>query len=273
MSLPLALGGELRIGSLSARLAQEPRDVAAVQRLRYEVFYEEMSAQPSGMLGADGLDRDPFDEVADHLMVLDRNRGDGPEAIVGTYRLMRREAAFQAGRFYTSDEYRIECLTETGGELLELGRSCVHRDYRTKPTLQLLWRGLAAYVFHHDVEMLFGCACFPGVDPDSHAMALSYLHRYHLAPEDIRPVAVQDRFVTMDRLAGDEIDIKKALQEMPPLIKGYLRAGAQVGDGAVIDYQFGSTDVCIVLKTDAVTDKYFDHYQRRLAEPDTQPAS
>lgn len=268
MGLELLQDGGLRLGNLGARLAVTPADLEAVQRLRYQVFYEEMAAKPNDDMAARRLDYDRFDEYADHLMVTDANLGDGPESIVGTYRLMRREAAARAGQFYTIDEYDIAPLVALPGEILELGRSCVHHNYRNRPTMQLLWRGLAAYVFHYDIDLMFGCASFPGVDPDEHAMAFSYLHHVHQAPAELCPVAVPDRYVDMARLPADQIDAKQALNEMPPLIKGYLRLGAKFGDGAVIDYQFHTTDICVVVKTDTVTGKYYDHYQRRLKETD-----
>jgi L-ornithine Nalpha-acyltransferase len=268
VTLELLQGSGLRLGNLGARLANSRADVEAVQRLRYQVFYEEMSAKPDAETKASRLDADMFDNYADHLMVLDHNLGEGPEAIVGTYRLIRRAAAEKAGRFYTVDEYDIAPLIKQPGEILELGRSCVHANYRNRPTMQLLWRGLAAYVFHYDIDFMFGCASFPGVDPDEHAMALSYLHHMHQASPELCPVAVPDRYVDMARLKADEIDQKQALNELPPLIKGYLRVGAKFGDGAVIDYQFHTTDVCVVVETENVTAKYYDHYQRRLHETD-----
>ncbi|MBV6634157.1 MAG: GNAT family N-acetyltransferase [Alphaproteobacteria bacterium] len=267
--MELLQGDGLRLGRLGARLATGPEDVAAVQRLRYEIFYEEMAAKPDEAMAAERKDMDAFDDHADHLMVMDHERNQ----IVGTYRLMRRELAQKAGQFYSVDEYDIDPLVQQPGDILELGRSCVHAEYRDRPTMQLLWRGLAAYVFHYDIGFMFGCASFPGVDPDEHAMAFSYLHHHHMAPEELRPVAVRDRYVDMNRLPADQIDPKRALNEMPPLIKGYLRLGAKFGDGAVIDPQFHTTDVCVVVKTDTVTSKYYDHYTRRINDEKDADAS
>lgn len=270
MSLELLQGDGLRIGRLGARLAASSADIEAVQSLRYQVFYEEMAAKPDEEMAAARRDIDRFDAYADHLMVFDHTIGEGPEAIVGTYRLMRREIADKAGQFYSVDEYDISPLVDQPGDILELGRSCVHADYRDRPTMQLLWRGLAAYVFHYDIGFMFGCASFPGVDPDEHAMAFSYLHHQHRAPAGLCPVAVKDRYVDMNRVPADQINEKQALMEMPPLIKGYLRLGAKFGDGAVIDPQFHTTDVCVVVKTDTVTAKYYDHYQRRITDADEE---
>lgn len=273
MSVELLKGNGLRLGRLGARLATSEQDVAAVQSLRYQVFYEEMAAKPDETMAAARRDIDRFDGFADHLMVIDHERNEGAGEVVGTYRLMRREIAARAGQFYSVDEYDIAPLVDQPGDILELGRSCVHAEYRDRPTMQLLWRGLAAYVFHYDISLMFGCASFPGVDPDEHAMAFSYLYHNQLAPEGLRPVAVKDRYVDMNRLPADRVDAKQALNDMPPLIKGYLRLGAKFGDGAVIDPQFHTTDVCVVVKTDAVTAKYYDHYNRRITEAGEKPVA
>ena len=251
----------LRAGHLAVRLAEDEAEIGAAQRLRYRIFYQEMAARPSPEMAAQGRDFDPFDEVADHLLVIDTTRGAGPDGVVGTYRLIRREPAQRMGGFYTAAEYDIAKLIAFPGEVLELGRSCVDRTYRTGSTMQLLWRGIATYVFQHDIDVMFGCASLPGIDPDALALPLSYLHHFHLAPRDLRPIALPERFTDMRRLEAGQLEPKAALGALPPLIKGYLRLGGFVGDGAVIDHQFHTTDICMVVKTDLVTQKYYRHYQ------------
>ncbi len=132
--------------------------------------------------------------------------------------------------------------------------------------MQLLWRGIAAYVFLHKIELMFGCASLPGTDPDALALELTYLYYNHLAPASIRPRALPHRYIEMRRLDREEIDARAALNRLPPLIKGYLRLGGFVGDGAVIDPQFNTTDVAVVVQTDLVTDKYYRHYERHTRE-------
>ncbi|MCR9257883.1 MAG: GNAT family N-acetyltransferase [Alphaproteobacteria bacterium] len=258
--------GELKFGSLEIRLAQDEQEVRASQALRYRVFYDEMKAKPSPEMARDQRDFDSFDDVADHLLVLDHDRGTGADCVVGTYRLMRRAQAEKAGQFYTADEYDIAKIVAHPGPVLELGRSCVDAGYRNRATMQLLWRGIAAYVFTHDIELMFGCASLHGNDVQALALPLSYLHHHHLAPEPLRPVAVPERYVDMNLMAPEDINPKRAIVSLPPLIKGYLRLGAYVGDGAVIDYQFNTVDVCIVVKTDQVTETYFKHYERAHRE-------
>ncbi len=251
----------IRAGDLAVRLAESEEEVRAAQRLRYRIFYEEMAAKPTAAMASQGRDFDGFDDIADHLLVIDVSKGDGAEGVVGTYRLIRRESAARKGSFYTADEYEIGKLLSYPGEVLELGRSCVDKTYRTGSTMQLLWRGIATYVYHHDIEVMFGCASLPGVNPDALELPLSYLYHYHLAPQHLRPIALPERYTTMRRLSAEELDPKAALGKLPPLIKGYLRLGGFVGDGAVIDHQFHTTDVCVVVKTDLVTQKYHRHYQ------------
>lgn len=253
---------ELRAGNLGLRLAESAAEIDAAQALRYRVFYEEMGARADAATQAARRDADEFDAVADHLLVLDHDLGRGPEAVVGTYRLIRRPGARRLGRFYSESEYDIAPLLAFPGQVMELGRSCVAEAYRTRGTLQLLWRGIAAYVFRHRIDLMFGCASLPGTDLEALATQLTYLHANHLAPPALRPRALPGRFVAMDRLDPAGLDMKAAMIALPPLIKGYLRLGGFVGEGAVIDDQFNTTDVCVVVKTDLVTDKYYRHYER-----------
>ena len=257
---------ELRSGNLGVRIAADADEIDAVQALRYRVFYQEMGARPDAATAKAQRDRDIYDTVADHLLVVDHSLGEGARSVVGTYRLIQREAAARIGHFYSSDEYDITPIESHPGRILELGRSCVDPGYRNRAVMQLLWRGIAAYVFQHNIDLMFGCASLPGTDPDALAMELTYLHFNHLAPAAIRPRALPHRSIEMRRLDREEIDARTALNKLPPLIKGYLRLGGFIGDGAVIDPQFNTTDVAVVVQTDLVTDKYYKHYERTTRE-------
>jgi len=257
---------ELRSGNLGVRLAESEAELDAVQALRYRVFYEEMGAQADAVTAETARDADEFDAVADHLLVVDHDLGEGAGSVVGTYRLIREPAAAKIGRFYSAGEYDISVLERFPGQKLELGRSCTAAAYRSRAVLQLLWRGIAAYVFHYGIELMFGCASLGGTDPDALAAELTYLAQHHLAPEPIRPRALASRYVEMRRCEMGAVDPKLALLRLPPLIKGYLRLGGFVGEGAVIDRQFNTTDIAVVVQTDLVTDKYYRHYER-----DTRP--
>ncbi len=257
---------EIRSGNLGVRIAGGSAEIDAVQALRYRVFYQEMGARPDAATTAAQRDRDIYDTVADHLLVVDHGLGEGTENVVGTYRLIQRDAAKRIGHFYSSDEYDIERIEAIPGRILELGRSCVDAPYRSRAAMQLLWRGIAAYVFQNKIELMFGCASLPGIEPDAVALELSYLYYHHLAPASIRPRALPHRYIEMRRMERDAIDPRTALTKLPPLIKGYLRLGGFVGDGAVIDPQFNTTDVAVVVQTDLVTDKYYKHYERQTRE-------
>lgn len=268
---------DLTAGSLQVRLANSPEEIEAAQRLRYEVFYAERGAHPTTEMEAAKRDFDAMDSCCEHLLVLDRNR-EGADKIIGTYRLIRREAAAKRGSFYSEGEYDITPLINYPGEILELGRSCIHKDYRTGTVMNLLWKGLAAYMFRHDIKLMFGCASLLGTDPQEHAVPLSYLYHYHLAPPELRTRALPDVYTNMNILPkeafdpdsafdslqfnGIKLDPKAGQNSLPPLIKGYLRVGCVIGDGAFVDHQFNTTDVCIIFRTELITDRYLRHYQR-----------
>jgi putative hemolysin len=261
-----------RIGDLEVRLAHGRKDILRAQRLRYSVFYEEMSATPSVIAGMRRLDQDPYDAICDHLLVEDRSAvrsGAGAWVrtrrphVVGTYRVLRQEVAQRSLGFYTASEYDIAPLIAARSpryRFMELGRSCVLRPYRTKRSVELLWHGLWTYIREHKVDVMIGCASFEGTDPEAHAMALSFLHHNALAPPEWRCRAHDHLYVAMDRLPREKVDARAALRALPPLIKGYLRLGAFVGDGAVIDRQFGTVDVLVVLPVENIDPRYFEHF-------------
>ncbi|HVB67842.1 MAG TPA: GNAT family N-acyltransferase [Acetobacteraceae bacterium] len=257
---------ELRAGNLGVRLAVTAAELDAVQALRFRVFYGERGASADPATLASRRDRDRYDTVADHLLVIDHAIGPGAEGVVGTYRLIRRAAADAAGGFYSVAEYDLGPILRFPGRILELGRSCVDAGYRNRAVMQLLWGGIAAYVFDHRIDLMFGCASLPGTDPDALAAELTYLYEHHLAPPELRPRALPERYVDMRRAPPGTVDARHALALLPPLIKGYLRLGGFVGDGAVIDRQFNTTDVAIVVKTDLITEKYYRHYERQVRD-------
>lgn len=256
-----------RLGSLEVRLATTAREIRRAQKLRFKVFYEEMSAVPSGAALLSRRDMDEYDPLCDHILVLDHDVPPKPfrkpkPQVVGTYRLLRQEVADRHWGFYTAGEYEIAPLLEANphGRFLELGRSCVLKPYRTKRTVELLWHGVWTYVLHHRMDAMIGCASLEGTDPDRLALPLSFLHHCALAPEPWRARALGRRYVPMNRMSREAVDPKAALHALPPLLKGYLRVGATVGDGAVIDRQFGTTDVLVILPVSAINPRYIDHF-------------
>ncbi|MDE2363932.1 MAG: GNAT family N-acetyltransferase [Hyphomicrobiales bacterium] len=247
-------GGTLaRLGSLELRLAETKRWVRKAQRLRYKVFYEEGGAVPDRTAAIIRRDVCRFDAVCDHLVVIDHatvNRfGRAKPKVVGTYRLLRQEVAERHSGFYSAQEFDIAPLLARHPDknFLELGRSCVLKPYRSKRTLELLWRGIGIYIDHYGIDAMFGCASFEGVDAARHAQALSFLSHCAASGPDWRASARVDRRAETASMPRDAIDMRKALAELPPLVKGYLRCGAKFGDGAVIDRQFNTTDVFVVM--------------------------
>ena len=259
-----------RIGNLQVQLARSRNDVRRAQRLRYEVFYEEMSAVPNFVAQMRRRDEDDYDAICDHLLVVDTAlaanglpwRPGRQPAVVGTYRVLRQEIAARRLGFYTQREYDIAPLlaNRPRHRFMELGRSCVLKPYRNKRSVELLWHGLWTYVREHKVDVMLGCASFEGTDTVAHAAELSFLHHHALAPLEWRCRAHDRHYVAMDLLPKERVDARAAWKALPPLIKGYLRLGASVGDGAVIDRQFGTTDVLIILPVEKIDPRYFGHF-------------
>lgn len=258
------LGGEgVSLGNIKVRLANSDKEIIQAQEIRYTIFYEEFNATPSDLIKQHKRDFDHFDDYADHLVVIDESITDKSKSIVGTYRLLKQDAAKRAGRFYTSDEFDISKLINNYDGLMEMGRSCVLPEYRSKAVLQLLWQGIAEYVAYHNIKFLFGCASFHGTNPQEHANELSFLYHNNLAPEEFRPYALPDVYTKMNLVDPDTLNPKNIIRNLPPLIKGYLRIGGFVGDGAFVDHDFGTTDVCVVLSTSHLTSSYQKHYERK----------
>ena len=246
-------------GQLTLRLAESVADVHAAQRLRYRIFCEEMGGVANRDVQQQKRDFDRFDDACYHLLVLDNNRV-GDARVVGTYRILTRSNMPKVGSFYTETEYNIDKLKAFSGEIMELGRSCVEQQYRTRPVIQLLWQGIGAFIAAADIKLMFGCASFHGVNIREHIHAISYLCHYHLAPENVRPTALPEHYVSMNLMAKEDVVPRAAINALPPLIKGYIRLNGFVGDGAVLDYAYNTCDVSIVLRTDQMQARYADRY-------------
>ncbi len=256
-------------GNLVLRQARGRQEIEACQRLRYRVFYEELNARPDEAASRSGMDADRFDAICDHLLVIQTDGEPRTGALrledgelIGTYRLLRQEVAEAHGGFYTQGEFDIAPViaAHPGLRFLELGRSCVLQPFRTKPVVELLWQGIWNYVRAYDLHVMIGCASLEGTNPDDHALALSFLAQTAAAPDEWRVKALPGRYVEMKRLPPEKIEPRAALRHLPPLIKGYLRLGCYIGDGAVIDAQFNTVDVLIILPVSAINERYFAHF-------------
>ncbi len=251
-----------RAGQLDVRIATSEEEIAAAQALRYRIFHGEMGAKPTPRAAAVQRDIDEYDSICDHLLVIDHGL-DGRPHVVGTYRLLRQLVAVQHRGFYSAGEYDLAPLlasSASGGQLLELGRSCVAAEHRNNATISLLWRGIASYLAMHDIGYMFGCASLPGANPALHAAELSWLYQHHLAPPELRARALDQHYVPMNRLAPGSFDPKATQRALPPLIKGYLRVGAMIGDGAFVDSQFNTVDVFVVMPVERITRRYLDRF-------------
>ncbi|MEE2944544.1 MAG: GNAT family N-acyltransferase [Pseudomonadota bacterium] len=236
--------------NLILKLANSDEDIRAAQHLRYQVFVKELGGQGTLVDHDAQLERDEYDPYFDHIMLLDTDRGDDVRSqTIGVYRLLRDDMMPKVGRYYTEAEYDLTVLKNSGRKLMELGRSCLHADYRGGAAMYLLWNGLADYVHEHGVEVLFGTASFHGTDIDALKESLSLLHHRHLAPNELRVRAVENHYQNMNLCAEDNLNRIKAMREVPALIKGYLRLGGFIGDGAFVDHDFNTVDVCLVMDT------------------------
>jgi len=250
-----------RLGSLVVRLARSKAEIRAAQALRYKVFYEEMAAKPSAAIRALQRDKDHYDRFCDHLLVIEQ---DGQsEEIVGTYRLLLPENVDAAGGYYSQSEFNLQAVLKenAGKRFLELGRSCILLQHRSKRTMELLWHGTWSYALTNKVDILFGCASFADTNPEHLSASFAMLQQNSALPinEDCEATAVES--VSLRDYANTPFDPRKALFTLPPLLKGYLRLGAKIGTHAVIDRQFGTTDVLVVLKVDEISPRYLSHFK------------
>lgn len=254
----------IEAGRFTVRLAESEDDVAAAQRLRWRVFVEEMGAIPREEDRALRRERDEFDPWFDHLLLIDEeSRPDDPlDRVAGVYRLLRGAVAKQGCGFYGEAEYDLAKIKDYPRETMELGRSCVGPEYRGGAAMHLLWTGLGEYVAAHRVEIMFGVASFHGSDPARLALPLSWLHWNHLAPEDLRVRTRPEFFVPMDTIAPEAIVRAEAMRQIPALIKAYLRLGGFVGEGAYVDRAFNTVDVCLLMDTARMVERYRAFYQR-----------
>ena len=250
----------LLFGDLEIRLARHAAEVDAAQALRYRIFYDEMKASPTPRMRQAGRDIDPYDSACDHLLVIDCKHESGAPSVVGTYRMMSKKSASNAAGFYSEAEFDLGPLLDYPGEVLELGRSCIDPAYRKRGVMQFLWAGIAQYIAEQDIKILFGCGSLPGTDLNDARLALSYLHHFHLALSEIQPRALDLHAAAISLLPKEVIDPAAALRQLPPLMKGYLRLGGMVGRGAVIDHRFNTIDVCVVLESERLSERYRRHY-------------
>ena len=248
----------------TVRLASAPEDLTAAQHLRYQVFVEELGGDGPLVDHANRLERDAFDPLFDHLLLVDRRIDPATRThVIGAYRVLPSDRRAAVGRFYSETEFDLTPLLASGRRLLELGRSCVQADHRGGTSMFLLWNGLAEYVLDRGIDILFGAASFHGTDIATLAQPLSHLYHNHLAPPAMRVRALPPHRQEMNLIPAADLDRRAAMAATPALIKAYLRLGGFVGDGAWIDRAFNTTDVCLVRDTGQMSARHREFYIRK----------
>ena len=253
---------KIEVDNFVIKIAEKKSELKNTQGLRYSVFYTEKKAIPTISKKILRLDYDRVDKFADHLIVIDKNRGGIKNNIVGTYRLIRGDVAANFGGFYTSSEFDLSKIFNSykHNQILELGRSCVHQDYRNGTIMNLLWKAIAEYVKLYDIKILLGCASFHGTDIIKHTNELSYLRKNFSLPDEFSVKSLDTKIYPSYTEINSNINDLRTFVKLPPLIKGYLRIGGKVSHDCFVDHKFNTIDLCVIVTTDNIDEKYKKKY-------------
>jgi len=249
----------IRAGKLEVRLATTTPEIDAAMRLRFEVFNLELQeGLPSSY--ERGYDTDAYDAYCDHLIVKDLEL----DEIVGTYRLLPQQQAERNIGFYSENEFDLHRLKRTatacGGELLELGRSCIASSHRSFATINLLWSAIVRHAVERGVSHLFGCGSLHISDAREVEQVYSYLRAHHFAPEKYRVHPLEHCQMGIDDEVDAAIEPRAAMRKLSPILKGYLRTGALICGAPAYDAEFGTADVLVLVETNKIADRYKQHY-------------
>lgn len=232
--------------NLSVGFARNEREILEAQKLRYHIFAGELGARlPTRQ---PGVDQDIFDPYCEHLVVRDENSG----AVVGTYRILSPHNARRIGGYYSENEFDLTRLQHLRPRMVEIGRSCVHAEYRSGATISLLWAGLAKYMLDNRYDYLIGCASISMADGGHAAASLYKRLDANLSPLEYR---VFPRCPLP--LAALRNDLPA---ELPPLLKGYLRAGAYICGDPAWDPDFNTADLQILMPMSRLNSRYARHF-------------
>ena len=253
---------KIEVDNFVIKIAEQKLELKKAQALRYSVFYKEKKAIPSISKKILRLDYDKVDKFADHLIVIDKNRKGIKNKIVGTYRLLRGNIAAHYGGFYTSSEFDLSKILNShkNNQTLELGRSCVHQDYRNGTIMNLLWKAIAEYVKLYDITILLGCASFHGTDVMKYTNELSYLRKNFSLPDELSVKSLDTKIYPVYNEINSKTNDLRTFVKLPPLIKGYLRIGGKVSHDCFVDYKFNTIDLCVIVTTDNIDEKYKKKY-------------
>ena len=256
----------IKVRDYEVRLTRNKDERRQVRQLRYEVFVEEEGAYATEEQKNLREEYDSFDRYAEYLAVFHNGK------IVGTYRIIDRNNAEKLGSFYTETEFNISKIKKVDGNIAEMSRACVKREYRDNAlVMRMLWAGLGEFVMRRKIAILFGVASWVGTKSVESAQAISYLYYNHLSPLGLRATVLSENFAEginpklsrMNILPREFVDESDARRQMTPLIKGYLRLGATFGKGVFIDKTFNSYDVFVMLQTKKIDAAYQKHFLGR----------
>ncbi len=235
------------------KIAECNFEIKKAQSLRYKIFFKEKKIKKKSFKFLLQRDYDFYDKISDHLIIIDKNR-EIRDNVIGTYRLLRGNCAKLYRGFYTEQEFDISNLKKnfSSKDILELGRSCVHPQYRAGIILKLLWQGISNYIKMYKIKILMGCASFHGTNPSKFKDEFSLLYESYRLPEDYDVKSLQSNEISFNK----NINHSTILNKLPPLIKGYLRAGGMVSENFYIDKEFETIDYCVIMLTEKIVSRY-----------------
>jgi putative hemolysin len=239
--------------NFTIKIAESNFEIKKAQSLRYKIFFKEKKIKKKSFKFLLQRDYDFYDKISDHLIIIDNNR-EIRDNVIGTYRLLRGNCAKLYRGFYTEQEFDISNLKKnfSSKDILELGRSCVHPQYRSGIILKLLWQGISNYIKMYKIKILMGCASFHGTNPSKFKDEFSLLNESYRLPEDYDVKSLQSNEISFNK----NINHSTTLNKLPPLIKGYLRAGGMVSENFYIDTEFETIDYCVIMLTEKIVSRY-----------------
>ena len=239
--------------NFTIKISQSNLEIKKAQSLRYRIFFKEKKIKRKDFKYLLQRDYDFYDKISDHLIIIDNNR-EVKDNVIGTYRLLRGNCAKLYKGFYTEQEFDLSNLKKnfSSKDILELGRSCVHHEYRSGIILKLLWQGISRYIKIYKIKILLGCASFNGTNPSKFKDEFSLLYESYRLPKNYNVKSLQDNEISFRK----NIKHSTVLNKLPPLIKGYLRAGGLVSENFYIDREFETIDYCVIMLTDKIISRY-----------------
>ena len=239
--------------NFTIKIAESNFEIKKAQSLRYKIFFKEKKIKKKSFKFLLQRDYDFYDKISDHLIIIDNNR-EIRDNVIGTYRLLRGNCAKLYRGFYTEQEFDISNLKKnfSSKDILELGRSCVHPQYRSGIILKLLWQGISNYIKMYKIKILMGCASFHGTNPSKFKDEFSLLYKSYRLPEDYDVKSLQSNEISFNK----NINHSTILNKLPPLIKGYLKAGGMVSENFYIDKEFETIDYCVIMLIEKIVSRY-----------------